>query len=119
MIQDLTDLALNKIPIRLGSLINSVEVLKKSNKYRVCIECKEKIYGGWIDFIYNEKTYTLYFVVSYEKKKWDINDNIYIARLISSDPHRIYFNNEYYYNLDHIDRLDLTEDSICVNEKII
>ena len=45
MIQDLTDLALNKIPIRLGSLINSVEVLKKPNKYRVCIECEEKIYG--------------------------------------------------------------------------
>ena len=42
MIQDLTDLALNKIPIRLGSLINSVEVLKKSNKYRVYIECEEK-----------------------------------------------------------------------------
>ena len=119
MIQDLTDLALNEIPIRLGSLINSVEVLKKSNKYMICIECKEKIYGGWIDFIYNEKTYTLYYIVSYEKKEWNINDNIYIVRLVSTDPHRIYFNNEYYYNLDHIDRLDLNEISVCINKKII
>ena len=119
MIQDLTDLALNKIPIRLGSLINSVEIIKKSNKYMICIQCRKEVYGGWIDFIYNEKTYSLYYIVSYKKKKWNINDNIYITRLASSDPHRIHFNNEYYYKLDNIDRSDLTEESVCVNEKII
>ena len=85
----------------------------------ICIQCRKEVYGGWIDFIYNEKTYSLYFIVSCKEKKWNINDNIYIGRLVSSDPHRIHFNNEYYYRLDNIDRSDLTEESVCVNEKII
>lgn len=127
MLEYLIELAVNHTPINLGSLINSVNLAKKSKQYK---EIKypnytldnNKSVRGWIDFRdenAEDIIYTVYFVV-FDKKdlKIDDNDNIYIVRIACGIFNCIYYNNIYYINRNFDERK--TKDySIIENVNIV
>lgn len=126
MLEYLVDLAANQTPINLGSLINSVNLDRKSKQYKE-IEYpnytldNNKSIRGWIDFRdENDENivYTLYFVaLNKEDLKIDDNDNVYIVRIACGLFDCVYYNNTYYINW-HFDERKTKDYSIVVNEKI-
>lgn len=126
MLEYLIDLAANQTPINLGSLINSVNLDRKSKQYKE-IEYpnytldNNKSIRGWIDFRdENDENivYTLYFVaLNKEDLKIDDNDNVYIVRIACGLFDCVYYNNTYYINW-HFDERKTKDYSIVVNEKI-
>lgn len=126
MLEYLVDLAANQTPINLGSLINSVNLDRKSKQYKE-IEYpnytldNNKSIRGWIDFRdENDENivYTLYFVaLNKEDLKIDDNDNVYIVRIACGLFDCVYYNNTYYISW-HFDERKTKDYSIVVNEKI-
>lgn len=126
MLEYLVDLAANQTPINLGSLINSVNLAKKSKNYKEIeypnyILDKNKSVRGWIDFRdENSKdiVYTLYFV-AFNKKDLEIddNDNVYIVRIACGLFDCVYYNNTYYISW-YFDERKTKDYSIVVNERI-
>ena len=126
MLEYLIDLAANQTPINLGSLINSVNLDRKSKQYKE-IEYpnytldNNKSIRGWIDFRdENDENivYTLYFVaLNKEDLKIDDNDNVYIVRIACGLFDCVYYNNTYYINW-HFDERKTKDYSIVVNERI-
>lgn len=126
MLEYLVDLAANQTPINLGSLINSVNLDRKSKQYKE-IEYpnytldNNKSIRGWIDFRdENDENivYTLYFVaLNKEDLKIDDNDNVYIVRIACGLFDCVYYNNTYYISW-YFDERKTKDYSIVVNEKI-
>lgn len=126
MLEYLIDLAANQTPINLGSLINSVNLDRKSKQYKE-IEYpnytldNNKSIRGWIDFRdENDENivYTLYFVaLNKEDLKIDDNDNVYIVRIACGLFDCVYYNNTYYISW-YFDERKTKDYSIVVNEKI-
>ena len=65
MLENIIELAANKVPITLKSLKNSFNVMLESNEYEGFLAFKGPIAGGWIKVNYNEKRYIIFFI-SYE-----------------------------------------------------
>ncbi len=126
MLEYLVDLAANQTPINLGSLINSVNLDRKSKQYKE-IEYpnytldNNKSIRGWIDFRdENDENivYTLYFVaLNKEDLKIDDNDNVYIVRIACGLFDCVYYNNTYYISW-YFDERKTKDYSIVVNERI-
>lgn len=126
MLEYLIDLAANQTPINLGSLINSVNLDRKSKQYKE-IEYpnytldNNKSIRGWIDFRdENDENivYTLYFVaLNKEDLKIDDNDNVYIVRIACGLFDCVYYNNTYYISW-YFDERKTKDYSIVVNERI-
>ena len=127
ILEYLIDLAANQTPINLGSLINSVNLAKKSKNYKE-IEYpnytldKNKSVRGWIDFRdENDEDiiYTLHFVAfNKEDLKIDNSDNVYIVRIACGLFDCVYYNNTYYINR-YFDRRKTKDYSIIENVDII
>lgn len=129
ILEYLIDLAANQTPINLGSLINSVILVKKSKNYKEIeypnyILDKNKSVRGWIDFRdENDESediiYTLYFVAFNKKDlKIDDNDNIYIVRIACGSFDCIYYNNIHYINRN-FDKRKTKDYSIIENVNIV
>lgn len=127
MLEYLIELAINHTPINLGSLINSINLDKKSKQYKE-IEYpnytfnKDKSIRGWIDFRdENDEDiiYTLYFVAFNKKDlKIDDNDNVYIVRIACGLFDCIYYNNIYYIDWN-FDKRKTKDYSIIENVNIV
>ena len=69
MIENIIELAENKVPITLKSLKNTFEIISESNKYDTFIAFRGSITGGWIRVKHNEKKYAIFFISSKDMGK--------------------------------------------------
>ena len=69
MIENIIELAENKVPITLKSLKNTFEIISESDKYDTFIAFRGSITGGWIRVKYDEKKYAIFFISSKDMGK--------------------------------------------------
>ena len=69
MIENIIELAENKVPITLKSLKNTFEIISESDKYDTFVAFRGSITGGWIRVKYNEKKYAIFFISSKDMGK--------------------------------------------------
>lgn len=64
MIENIIELAANKVPVTLRSLKNSFETLSESNEYSTFLAFRGSVAGGWIKIEYKGEKYTIFFISS-------------------------------------------------------
>ena len=69
MLENIIELAENKVPITLKSLKNTFKIISESNKYDTFVAFRGSITGGWIRVKYNEKKYAIFFISSKDMGK--------------------------------------------------
>ena len=69
MIENIIELAANKVPVTLRSLKNSFETLSESNEYSTFLAFRGSVAGGWIKIEYKGEKYTIFFISSEDMGK--------------------------------------------------
>ena len=100
MLEYLTELAENEIPITYKSLVNTLEKeFARSNTYYRDCDLNENVFGGWIAAsIENHFTFINIVPCSRELKKADIiydDDEILIVKIVIENSYVRYKNNKY------------------------
>ena len=89
MIENIIELAANKVPVTLRSLKNSFETLSESNEYSTFLAFRGSVAGGWIKIEYKGDKYTIFFISSKDMGKmmrqYDDREEIIIVDIDRTD----------------------------------
>ena len=89
MIENIIELAANKVPVTLRSLKNSFETLSESSEYSTFLAFRGSITGGWIKVKYNGKKYTIFFISSKDMgktiRRYEDEDEVIIVDIDRTD----------------------------------
>ena len=83
MIENIIELAANKVPVTLRSLKNSFETLSESNEYNTFLAFRGSVAGGWIKIEYKGDKYTIFFISNEDMgkmmRRYDDKEEVIIA----------------------------------------
>ena len=89
MIENIIELAANKVPVTLRSLKNSFDTLSESNEYSTFLAFRGSIAGGWIKIEYKGNEYTIFFISSEDMgkmmRRYDDKEEVIIVDIDRTD----------------------------------
>ena len=89
MIENIIELAENKVQETLRSLKKSFETLSESNEYNTFLAFRGSIAGGWIKIEYKGEKYTIFFISSEDMgtmmRRYDDKEEVIIVDIDRTD----------------------------------
>ena len=89
MIENIIELAANKVPVTLRSLKNSFDTLSESNEYSTFLAFRGSVAGGWIKTEYKGDKYTIFFISSEDMgkmmRRYDDKEEVIIVDIDRTD----------------------------------
>ena len=89
MIENIIEIAANKVPETKRSIKNSFETLSESNEYSTFLAFRGSVAGGWIKIEYKGDKYTIFFISSEDMgkmmRRYDDKEEVIIVDIDRTD----------------------------------